>query len=48
MEKEKKTHITTNLNAKEIEKHYGNKVRSRLRAMFNLISFSQNSIDKRT
>ncbi|MBI9040216.1 ATPase [Lutibacter sp.] len=43
-----KTHITTNLNAQEIEKRYGNRVRSRLRAMFNLISFSQNSIDKRT
>jgi DNA replication protein DnaC len=42
-----KTHITTNLNAQEIEKRYGNRVRSRLRAMFNLISFNQNSIDKR-
>jgi len=42
-----KTHITTNLNAEEIEKRYGNRVRSRLRAMFNLISFNQNSIDKR-
>jgi DNA replication protein DnaC len=42
-----KTHITTNLNAQELEKRYGNRVRSRLRAMFNLISFNQNSIDKR-
>ena len=42
-----KTHITTNLNAREIEKRYGNRVRSRLRAMFNLISFDKNSKDKR-
>ncbi|WP_298365929.1 ATPase [uncultured Lutibacter sp.] len=41
------THITTNLNAEEIEKRYGNRVRSRIRAMFNLISFDENSIDKR-
>ena len=42
-----KTHITTNLNAQELEKKYGNRVRSRIRAMFNLISFDENSIDKR-
>jgi len=42
-----KTHITTNLNAKELEKRYGNRVRSRLRQMFNLISFDENSVDKR-
>lgn len=41
------THITTNLNAQEIEKRYGNRVRSRMRTMFNLISFDENSIDKR-
>ncbi|WP_363317281.1 hypothetical protein [uncultured Lutibacter sp.] len=41
------THITTNLNAQEIEKRYGSRVRSRMRAMFNLISFDENSIDKR-
>lgn len=41
------THITTNLNAQELEKRYGNRVRSRLREMFNLISFDQNSTDKR-
>ncbi|WP_317047333.1 P-loop NTPase family protein [Lutibacter citreus] len=41
------THITTNLNAQEIEKRYGNRVRSRMRAMFNLISFDENSRDKR-
>ncbi|MCT4562363.1 MAG: ATPase [Crocinitomicaceae bacterium] len=41
------THATTNLNAEELEKKYGNRVRSRLRAMFNLISFSPASPDKR-
>jgi len=43
-----KTHITTNLNAQELEKRYGSRIRSRLREMFNLISFNENSIDKRT
>ena len=42
-----KTHITTNLNAEELEMRYGNRVRSRLRSMFNLISFDSNSKDKR-
>jgi DNA replication protein DnaC len=42
-----KTHLTTNLNAKEIEKRYGSRVRSRLRAMFNLIGFGSSSLDKR-
>ena len=42
------THITTNLNAEELEKRYGNRVRSRLRQMFNLISFDKTSKDKRT
>jgi len=42
-----KTHITTNLNAQELENRYGSRVRSRLRSMFNLISFDKNSIDKR-
>ena len=41
------THITTNLNAQELEKRYGNRVRSRMRAMFNLISFDENTSDKR-
>ena len=45
--KEKKPHITTNLNAVELEKRYGNRVRSRLRAMFNLIGFDEDSKDKR-
>ncbi len=42
-----KTHITTNLNAEELEARYGSRVRSRLREMFNLISFDQTSTDKR-
>ena len=41
------THITTNLLATEIEKAYGNRVRLRLRQMFNLISFSSETTDKR-
>lgn len=41
------THITTNLSAGEIETFYGNRVRSRMREMFNLISFSVGSKDKR-
>jgi hypothetical protein len=41
------THITTNLSASEIESFYGNRVRSRMREMFNLISFSSGSTDKR-
>lgn len=41
------THVTTNLSASEIEKHYGNRLRSRMRNMFNLISFDMDSKDKR-
>ncbi|SNR84134.1 P-loop NTPase family protein [Lutibacter flavus] len=41
------THITTNLNAVELEKRYGSRVRSRLRSMFNLICFNSSSKDKR-
>lgn len=41
------THITTNLNASEIEKLYGNRLRSRFRQMFNLLTFSSDSTDKR-
>jgi len=33
------THLTTNLSAPEIEALYGNRVRSRMREMFNLIPF---------
>lgn len=42
-----KTHITTNLSATEIEKNYGNRVRSRLREMVNLIAFEKSAQDKR-
>lgn len=41
------THITTNLSASEIEKHYGNRVRSRLRELCNLIAFDNSASDKR-
>lgn len=41
------THATTNLTANEIEKIYGTRVRSRLRSMFNLISFPSTAKDKR-
>ena len=41
------THITTNLSASEIETAYGNRVRSRLRSMLNLIAFDKTTKDKR-
>ncbi|MCB0745898.1 MAG: ATPase [Ignavibacteriae bacterium] len=41
------THCTTNLNAQELEDRYGNRVRSRMRQLFNLIAFSEKSSDKR-
>lgn len=41
------THATTNLNADELDKIYGNRVRSRLRSMFNLVSFPEGTVDKR-
>jgi len=43
-----RTHATTNLNAQELEERYGNRVRSRMRQMFNLISFDASSKDKRS
>ena len=42
-----KTHATTNLNAAELEERYGTRVRSRMRELFNLISFNPDSPDKR-
>ena len=42
-----RTHLTTNLSASEIETIYGNRVRSRLRSMCNLIAFDQATPDKR-
>jgi energy-coupling factor transporter ATP-binding protein EcfA2 len=41
------THATTNLSASELENYYGNRVRSRMREMFNLIAYTPNSLDKR-
>jgi energy-coupling factor transporter ATP-binding protein EcfA2 len=41
------THITTNLSASEIEAQYGNRVRSRMRELFNLIAYDNNTKDKR-
>jgi len=43
-----KTHATTNLNAEELEDRYGNRVRSRMREMFNLIAFDERAEDKRS
>ncbi|MCX2681890.1 ABC transporter ATP-binding protein [Galbibacter sp. EGI 63066] len=42
-----KTHATTNLNARELEERYGNRVRSRMRELFNLVAFDKNVKDKR-
>ena len=41
------THITTNLSASELESIYGNRIRSRMREMFNLVAFDRESKDKR-
>ena len=41
------THITTNLNAEELQEKYGERIRSRMREMFNLVAFKENSVDKR-
>ncbi len=39
--------LTTNLTAGEIESIYGNRLRSRMREMFNLFGYNENSEDKR-
>ncbi|MCT4646497.1 MAG: ATPase [Carboxylicivirga sp.] len=41
------THLATNLTTTELEGHYGNRLRSRMREMFNLLSFDRASGDKR-
>ena len=41
------THLTTNLSATEIESQYGNRLRSRMREMFNLFGYEESSGDKR-
>lgn len=43
----RKTHATTNLNAQELEERYGQRVRSRMRQLFNLVAFDKGSRDKR-
>jgi DNA replication protein DnaC len=42
------TFATTNLSPSQLEALYGSRVRSRLRSMFNLISFPATTPDKRT
>jgi DNA replication protein DnaC len=42
------THATTNLDSSGLEERYGNRIRSRMRQMFNLIAFPQTGADKRT
>lgn len=42
-----KTHVTTNLSATELEDRYGQRVRSRMRELFNLLAFDENAKDKR-
>ena len=41
------THLTSNLSASEIETAYGNRLRSRMREMFNLFGYSSTAEDKR-
>lgn len=41
------THATTNLDGNELGKKYGDRVRSRMREMFNLIQFAPDAKDKR-
>lgn len=41
------THMTTNLSATEIETQYGNRLRSRMREMFNLFGYDMDCNDKR-
>ena len=47
LKNKKRTHVTTNLNAQELENRYGIRVRSRMRELFNLIAFDKESSDKR-
>ncbi len=42
-----RTHATTNLDAEELEERYGERVRSRMRQLFNLIAFDEQARDKR-
>ncbi|MGX9986862.1 ATPase [Soonwooa purpurea] len=47
VEKKILTHLTTNLTASEIEHQYGNRLRSRMREMFNLFGYEECIEDKR-
>ncbi|WP_312324635.1 ATPase [Soonwooa sp.] len=47
VEKKLLTHVTTNLTASEIEHQYGNRLRSRMREMFNVFGFDNFVEDKR-
>jgi DNA replication protein DnaC len=47
MECHMQTHLTTNLKSSELEEKYGLRLRSRMRQMCQLISFSPDSKDKR-
>jgi predicted ATPase len=47
MEHHMVTYITTNMESDELEERYGNRLRSRIRQMCNLINFSIDSKDKR-
>ncbi|PJB20143.1 MAG: ATPase [Flavobacteriaceae bacterium CG_4_9_14_3_um_filter_33_16] len=47
LEHKVKTHATSNLNAQELEERYGNRVRSRMRELFNLVAFDEQCADKR-
>lgn len=40
-------HLTTNLSVDEIESAYGSRIRSRLREMYNVITFDKSSPDRR-
>lgn len=42
-----RTHVTTNLIAEELEERYGPRVRSRMRQLFNLVTFDAMTTDKR-
>jgi DNA replication protein DnaC len=47
VENHSNTHLTSNLSVSEIENNYGNRLRSRMRAMINLITFDKETKDKR-
>lgn len=40
-------HLTTNLTTKEISEYYGERIRSRMREMFNVIEFPNDAPDRR-